>query len=144
MIAGPNNIFIGGYLCYIPPGVTYGKDGISGANGSHGTMVGGCTATAGAVVGAAAPDEVGKAAGANSMLRELGGVFGIAILVAVFAGAGSYASAEAFSDGFAPAIAVAAALSLAGAIAGLGLPGRPRSTGAALRPLPTVQTAGAR
>ncbi|HYH89987.1 MAG TPA: MFS transporter [Solirubrobacteraceae bacterium] len=91
---------------------------------------------ASSVVGAVAPNEIGKAAGANSTLRELGGVFGIAILVAVFAGAGSYASAEAFSDGFARAIAVSAALSLVGAIAGLGLPGRPRATGAARQPQP--------
>ena len=41
--------------------------------------------------------EVGKAAGANTMMRELGGVFGIAVVVAVFAGAGGYASAAAFS-----------------------------------------------
>jgi hypothetical protein len=80
-----------------------------------------------------AQDEVGKAAGANSMLRELGGVFGIAILVAVFTGAGSYASAEAFTDGFAPAIAVSAALSLVGAIVGLGLPGGRQATEAARR-----------
>jgi hypothetical protein len=59
-----------------------------------------------------------------------------AILVAVFTGAGSYASAAAFSDGFAAAIAVSAALSLAGAIAGLGLPGRRQATGAARRPQP--------
>jgi hypothetical protein len=100
---------------------------------------------ASSVVGAVAQEEVGKAAGANSMLRELGGVFGIAILVAVFAGAGSYASAEAFSDGFAPAIAVSAALSLAGAIAGLGLPGRSQATGAAHRPqlVPAGETGGA-
>jgi EmrB/QacA subfamily drug resistance transporter len=91
---------------------------------------------ASSVVGAVAHDEVGKAAGANSMLRELGGVFGIAILVAAFAGAGSYASAEAFSDGFAPAIAVSAVLSLVGAIAGLGLPGRRQATEAARRPQP--------
>jgi hypothetical protein len=80
------------------------------------------------VLGAAAQAEVGKAAGANSMLREPGGVFGIAILVAVFAEAGGYASAKAFSDGLAAAIAVSAALSLVGAIVGLGLPGRPRAT----------------
>ena len=42
------------------------------------------------------------------MMRELGGVFGIAVVVAVFAGAGSFASAQAFIDGFAPAIGVAA------------------------------------
>jgi len=91
---------------------------------------------ASSVLGAVAREEVGKAAGANSMLRELGGVFGIAILVAVFSGAGSYASAATFSVGFAPAIAVSAALSLAGAIAGLGLPGRARPTAAARRPQP--------
>ena len=44
-------------------------------------------------VGSVAMDAIGKAAGINSMMRELGGVFGIAIVVAVFAGAGSYASA---------------------------------------------------
>jgi MFS family permease len=44
------------------------------------------------------------------------------------AGAGSYASAQAFTDGFAPAILVAAGLALAGAIAGLALPGRRRAT----------------
>jgi EmrB/QacA subfamily drug resistance transporter len=76
------------------------------------------------VVGSVAMEALGKAAGTNSMMRELGGVFGIAVVVAVFAGAGSYASASAFTDGFGPAIGVGAALSLAGAIAGLALPGR--------------------
>jgi EmrB/QacA subfamily drug resistance transporter len=80
--------------------------------------------SANAVVGAVDGDAVGKAAGANGMMRELGGVFGIAAAVAVFAGLGSYASAEAFSDGFAPAIGVAAGLSLAGAVTGLALPTR--------------------
>ena len=56
------------------------------------------------------------------MLRQLGGVFGIATLVAVFTGAGSYASAQTFSDGFTAAVGVAAALSLLGAVASLGLP----------------------
>ena len=77
------------------------------------------------VVGSVALEDVGKAAGANSMMRELGGVFGIAVAVAVFAGAGSFASPDAFLDGFAPAIAVVAALSLAGAIVALALPGPP-------------------
>ena len=80
--------------------------------------------SANAVVGTVSVQAVGKAAGANGMLRELGGVFGIAVAVAVFAGAGSYASAVAFSDGFAAAIGVAAALSLAGALTGLALPAR--------------------
>jgi EmrB/QacA subfamily drug resistance transporter len=76
------------------------------------------------VVGSVAVEWLGKAAGTNSMMRELGGVFGIAIAVAVFAGTGSYASAQAFTDGFGPAIGVAAALSLAGAVAALALPAR--------------------
>jgi hypothetical protein len=76
------------------------------------------------VVGSVPDEAVGKAAGANSMMRELGGVFGIALAVAVFAGAGSYASPAAFTDGFVPAIGVAATLSLVGALAGVALPGR--------------------
>ena len=76
------------------------------------------------VVSAAGTDAIGKAAGANSMMRELGGVFGIAVAVAVFASAGSYASVSAFTDGFAPAIFVSAGLAVLGAIAGLALPGR--------------------
>jgi EmrB/QacA subfamily drug resistance transporter len=75
------------------------------------------------VLGSVAEEAVGKAAGTNSVMRELGGVFGIAVAVAVFAGAGSYASPQAFTDGFAPAIGVAAALALVGAVAGSFLPG---------------------
>jgi EmrB/QacA subfamily drug resistance transporter len=76
------------------------------------------------VVGAVSDEAIGKAAGANSMMRELGGVFGIAVAVAVFAGAGSYASPASFVDGFGPAIFVAAGLALAGAFVSLALPGR--------------------
>jgi EmrB/QacA subfamily drug resistance transporter len=95
-----------------------------------------------AVLTSVAPPDIGKASGAFSTLRQLGGAFGVAVLVAVFAGGGSYASAEAFSDGFAPAIAVSAALSVVGAIAGLGLPGRPKATGEARRPQPAPALKG--
>jgi len=77
-----------------------------------------------AVVNAVARVEIGKASGTFNMLRFLGGVFGIAILVAAFAGRGSVASPAAFSAGFAAAIGVAAILSLVGAVAGLWLPSR--------------------
>jgi MFS family permease len=83
------------------------------------------------VIGAVAVDEIGKASGAGSMVRWLGAVFGIAILAAVFADHGSFASPQTFTGGFAPAIGVAAGLALAGAIAGLGMPGRRRATEAA-------------
>lgn len=76
------------------------------------------------VVGGVAAEAIGKAAGANSMMRELGGVFGIAVTVAVFGGAGGYASAASFVDGFGPAIGVAAGLAMLGAIVGLALPAR--------------------
>jgi EmrB/QacA subfamily drug resistance transporter len=76
------------------------------------------------VIGAVPRPAVGAAAGVFNTLRQLGGTFGIAILAAVFAGSGGYASPQAFSDGFAPAVGVAAGLSLAGAIAGLWTPGR--------------------
>ena len=77
-----------------------------------------------AVTGAVAPQDMGKAAGTTSMLRELGGVFGIAICVAVFAGAGSYVSPQAFVDGFAPAIVASAGMALLGAAIGLLVPSR--------------------
>jgi EmrB/QacA subfamily drug resistance transporter len=83
-------------------------------------------------VGSVAFEAIGKAAGVNSMMRELGGVFGIALAVAVFAGAGSYASAASFVDGFGPAIGVAAGLAFAGALVSLALPSRRRSAAPAL------------
>jgi hypothetical protein len=76
------------------------------------------------VVGSVPPADIGKASGAFSTLRQLGGAFGVAALVAVFTSAGSYASARAFSNGFVPAIGIAAGLSLAAAIAGLAIPAR--------------------
>jgi MFS family permease len=78
-----------------------------------------------AVLGSVAASEIGKASGTFNMLRFLGGVFGIAVLVAVFAGAGSMSSPRTFNAGFAAAISVSALLSLLAALAGLGLPGRP-------------------
>ena len=78
-----------------------------------------------AVVGSVPRGDIGKASGSFSMMRQLGGAFGVAILAAVFGAAGGYTSAAAFSGGFAPAIAAAAGLALAGALAGLVLPGRP-------------------
>jgi EmrB/QacA subfamily drug resistance transporter len=71
------------------------------------------------VLGSVSRDEAGKAAGIFNMLRFLGGSFAIAVVAAVFAGAGSYASPQAFSDGFAAAIAVCSGLSLAGAVVAL-------------------------
>ena len=97
------------------------------------------------VVGSIAVESVGKAAGVNSMMRELGGVFGIAVVVAIFAATGGYASAAAFTDGFGPAIGVGAGLALAGALCALAIPARRRAAGAvAPRAVPAIQTEGGR
>lgn len=94
-----------------------------------------------AVVGSVGPNQLGKAAGANGMIRELGGVFGIAILIAVFAAAGGYASPENFTDGFSAAIAGCAVLGLVGAVAALAMPGaRPADHPAAPRRAPKTES----
>jgi EmrB/QacA subfamily drug resistance transporter len=66
--------------------------------------------TANAVLGSVPSADIGTASGVNAMLRELGGVLGLAVFVAVFTGAGSYASPAAFVDGFGPAMGTCAAL----------------------------------
>jgi MFS family permease len=105
------------------PGLTYGEFVLPAVVAGIGVSMA-IPAAQNSVVSSVGLAAIGKAAGANSMMRELGGVFGIAIAVAVFAAAGSFASPDAFLDGFAPAIAVTAGLSLAGAVTGLALPGR--------------------
>jgi EmrB/QacA subfamily drug resistance transporter len=77
-----------------------------------------------AVLTSVAPPDIGKAAGIFSTMRQLGGAFGVSILVAVFASAGSYSSVDAFSDGFVAALYACAGLSLIGALAGTALPSR--------------------
>ena len=92
------------------------------------------------VLGSVSEDAVGKAAGTNTVMRELGGVFGIAVAVAVFAAAGSYASPQAFVDGFGPAIGVAAAIAVVGAIAGTFLPAHGAQTELISTATPALET----
>ena len=68
-----------------------------------------------AMLGALPGDDIGKASGVNGVSQELGGVFGVAILVALFTTVGSYVSATAFADGFVLAIGGCAVFSLAAA-----------------------------
>jgi hypothetical protein len=91
------------------------------------------------------PQDIGKASGTFSTMRQLGGAFGVAVLVAVFASAGSYSTAQAFSDGFVAAIGGAAGLSLIGAVTGLALPRRREDEGAGrarARPVSAIETEG--
>ncbi|NUR71732.1 MAG: MFS transporter [Hamadaea sp.] len=81
-------------------------------------------ATQSAVLGAVAPPDLGKASGAYGALRQLGGAFGVAAVVAVFAVAGGYASPADFVGGFTPALVGCAALAVGAALAGTGTLGR--------------------
>jgi MFS family permease len=81
---------------------------------------------ASAALGSALPEHIGKASGANTTFRQLGGVFGIAVAVLVFDRAGSYASPGAVVDGVRAALFTAAVVAVAGAVGALGIPSRAR------------------
>ncbi|MEV7027902.1 MFS transporter, partial [Kitasatospora sp. NPDC093558] len=74
---------------------------------------------ANAVVASVDDRDVGMAAGTNSAMRELGGVFGVAVLASVFARPGAYASPAVFVDGFTTALWVGVGLSAVGVLVGL-------------------------
>src|SRR5436305_1345983 len=69
------------------------------------------------VLGAVRPEEEGQASGANNAIRELGGVFGVAVLASIFAHYGGYASADTFVSGMRPAVFIGAALVAVGSLA---------------------------
>jgi EmrB/QacA subfamily drug resistance transporter len=71
------------------------------------------------VLGAVAPDEEGQASGANNAIRELGGVFGVAVLAAIFTNYGSYHTAHTFVNGLTPALYAGALIVGLGAVAAL-------------------------
>src|SRR5262245_5853772 len=75
------------------------------------------------VLSAVRRDEEGQASGANNAIRELGGVFGVAVLAAIFSHVGGYETAQTFSDGMNTAVLVGAALVGVGAVAAFAIPG---------------------
>jgi EmrB/QacA subfamily drug resistance transporter len=88
------------------------------------------------VLSAVQPQEEGQASGANNALRELGGVFGVAVLAAIFAHKGHYPappdfSGQPFVDGLKPAVWVGAVIVAVGAVAALFIPHIRREWGAA-------------
>src|SRR5207302_3004537 len=76
------------------------------------------------VLGTVARSEEGTASGVTNALRELGGVFGVAVLAAVFSRHGGYTSGQAFVDGLRPAVAVGGAGVALAAVALLAVPRR--------------------
>jgi EmrB/QacA subfamily drug resistance transporter len=79
------------------------------------------------VLSAVRRDEEGKASGVSNTVREVGGVFGVAVLASVFASAGGYASPSTFVDGLGTALWVGAAVVGVGIVAAIGIPGRKAS-----------------
>ena len=81
------------------------------------------------VLSAVRPEEEGKASGANNAIRELGGVFGVAVLASRLHGQRLVRHRPtAFVDGLIPAMQVGAVVVGLGALAALALPGRDRRT----------------
>jgi MFS family permease len=78
------------------------------------------------VLSAVRPEEEGKASGANNAIREVGGVFGVAVLATVFSQYGGYGSPQTFVDGLGPAIWVGAIVVGVGALISLAIPRRRR------------------
>jgi MFS family permease len=97
---------------------------------------------ANAVLASVPLPEAGVASGTNSTMRELGGVFGVAVLVAVFARRGIYTSPRVFIDGFTAALWVGVGLSALGMLAAALSPGRSSPTGAPTVPEPALAFAG--
>jgi MFS family permease len=90
--------------------------------------------TANLVLSAVRPEEEGLASGANNTIREIGGVFGVAVLASVFSATGSYVSPQAFVNGLVPAVWVGAVFVALGAVAALAIPARRRAGGRIIVP----------
>ena len=78
------------------------------------------------VLSSVRPEEEGQASGANNAVRELGGVFGVAVLASVFAQAGGYRTPETFVHGLTTAVYIGGALVAVGAAAAALIKGRAR------------------
>jgi EmrB/QacA subfamily drug resistance transporter len=79
------------------------------------------------VLSSVRPEQEGQASGANNAIRELGGVFGVAVLAAVFTVNGGYGSGQQFVDGMNPAVMIGAVLVAVGAIAAFAIKTSPRT-----------------
>ena len=114
-------IGLGWIACIVAPGVSYPALVAPLILAGVGVSMA-MPAVQNAVLGSVAVVEMGKASGIFNMGRFLGGVFGVALLVATFSGSSAGNSPAGFTSGFAEAMTVAAILSLGGAIAGWWLP----------------------
>jgi EmrB/QacA subfamily drug resistance transporter len=91
-------------------------------------------------------EEEGQASGANNAIRELGGVFGVAVLASIFSSYGGYRTPETFSSGMNAAVYVGAAMVAVAALAAFMMPRaqkqRPaRQQAQAGQPVPELEAA---
>ncbi len=77
------------------------------------------------VLSSVRPDQEGKASGATNAIRELGGVFGVAVLASIFSGVGGYQSGTAFVHGTTTAVYVGGGVVAVGALAAALIKRRP-------------------
>ena len=93
------------------------------------------------VLSSVRPEQEGKASGATNAIRELGGVFGVAVLASIFAHVGGYQSGIAFVHGTTTAVYVGGVFVAVGAVAAALIPGRLRLGGAEAL-VPELEAAG--
>jgi MFS family permease len=88
----------------------------------------------GEVVASVRPDQMGIAAGTNTTIRELGGVFGVALVALVFASPVAYTTTDGFVTGFVHAIWACVALTSLGAVVAAGGLWRPAASAVMAEP----------
>ncbi len=92
------------------------------------------------VLSAVRPEEEGQASGANNAIRELGGVFGVAVLASVFAHYGGYRTSETFVHGMTVSVYVGAAVVALGSVAAFAIK-RPKRARPAVVAEPALEAA---
>jgi hypothetical protein len=87
------------------------------------------------------PAEEGQASGANNAIRELGGVFGVAVLASVFSHYGGYTSGTSFVHGMTPAVWIGAGVVAIGSLAAFAIKRQPKRVEAAEHLEPALEAA---
>ena len=125
MIAGLalQAIGLGWVAAIAAPGMSYPEFGMALAVAGLGISLV-FPVVANVVLGSVPPAEAGVASGTNSTMRELGGVFGVALLAAVFSRPDVYSSPHVFVGGLQSALGVGAGLSALAILAALITPAR--------------------
>jgi EmrB/QacA subfamily drug resistance transporter len=135
MIAGLalQAIGLGWVAAIAAPGMDYPELGVALAVAGLGISLV-FPVVANVVLSSVPPEEAGIASGTNSTMRELGSVFGVALLAAVFSRHGVYSSPHAFVGGLRSALWVGAGLSAVAIAGAMFTPGRARRPHEASRP----------